>query len=59
MVWIIIGAILVLAFTYKVFKSFVKIRKKGNESYNIPEMKTRNKRKNFFRRFKYLEGLGD
>jgi hypothetical protein len=59
MVWIIIGSILVLAFLYKVFKAFVKIRKKGNASYHIPVMKSRNKRSKFFRRFKYLEGLGD
>ncbi len=59
MVWIIICSILVLSFLYKVYKSFEKIRKRGNDNYHIPIIKTRNKRKKFFRRFKYLEGLGD
>lgn len=59
MVWIIVGSILVLAFLYKVYKAIVKIRRKGNENYHIPVMKSRNKRSKFFRRFKYLEGLGD
>lgn len=59
MVWIFLGCILVLFFLYKVYKSLEKIRRRGNENYHIPEIKTRNKRKKFFRRFKYLEGLGD
>lgn len=57
--WIVILSILVIAFMYKVIKGIVKIRRKGTEGYYIPEMKTRNKRTKFFRRFKYLEGLGD
>lgn len=57
--WILIVSVLVLAFIYKIFKAIVKIRRKGNTDYQIPIMRTRKKRKNFFRRFKYLEGLGD
>lgn len=59
MVWIFIVSVLVISFIYKVYKSFMKIRKKGSANYYMPEMKTRKKRNKFFRRFKYLEGLGD
>ena len=58
-VWIIIASVLVFAFLYKVIKGIIKIRRKGSEDYYVPVMKTRKKRKDFFRRFKYLEGLGD
>ncbi|MBR2637861.1 MAG: hypothetical protein IKD40_03335 [Bacteroidaceae bacterium] len=57
--WILIVSILVIAFMYKVIRGIMKIRRKGSKSYYIPEMKSRNKRTKFFRRFKYLEGLGD
>lgn len=58
-VWIIIASVLVLSFFYKVIRGIMKVRRKGSEDYYIPVMKTRKKRKDFFRRFKYLEGLGD
>lgn len=58
-VWILIVSVLVLAFMYKVYKAMVKIRRKGSANYHIPVMRTRKKRTKFFRRFKYLEGLGD
>ena len=57
--WILILSVLVVAFLYKVYKAIVKIRRKGCANYHIPEMRTRKKRTRFFRRFKYLEGLGD
>lgn len=58
-VWIVIAIVLVIAFLYKVVRGIMKVRRKGSEDYYIPVMKTRKKRTNFFRRFKYLEGLGD
>lgn len=58
-VWIIIAGVLVLSFFYKVIRGIMKVRRKGSDDYYIPVMKTRKKRKDFFRRFKYLEGLGD
>ena len=57
--WIIIAGVLVLSFFYKVIRGIMKVRRKGSDDYYIPVMKTRKKRKDFFRRFKYLEGLGD
>lgn len=58
-VWITIVSVLVVSFLYKVVRGIMKVRRKGSEDYCIPVMKTRKKRKDFFRRFKYLEGLGD
>lgn len=54
--WIGIATVLIIAFLYK---AIVKFRRRRHTNYHIPVMKTRKKRRKFFRRFKYLEGLGD
>ncbi len=55
-IWIGIACVLVIAFLYK---AIVKFRRRRHTGYKMPEMQTRKKRRKFFRRFKYLEGLGD
>ncbi len=55
-IWIGLAIVLIIAFLYK---AFVKLRRRKYTKHHIPEMRTRKKRRNFFRRFKYLEGVGD
>ena len=55
-IWIGLALMLVAAFLYK---AFVKLRRRRYTKHHIPSIRTRKKRRNFFLRFRYLEGVGD
>lgn len=55
-IWTGLACILAIAFLYK---AIMKFRRRRQTNYHMPEMRTGKKRRKFFRRFRYLEGLGD
>lgn len=54
--WIIIGGILIVAFSSKVLINIQ--RRKRNRKF-LPDIDTRNKRYRFINRFRHLEGVGE
>jgi hypothetical protein len=54
-VWIVIGSILIIAFTSK---ALVKASRRKHNGHH-PDIHTRKKRLRFVNRFRHLEGVGD
>ena len=55
-VWIVIGSVLIIAFS---LKALIKLRRRKYASNYHPNINTRKKRLRFVNRFRHLEGVGD
>ncbi len=55
-IWIIMAGVLIFAFGTKVI---ITLRRRKSTHNRCPNLNTPKKRFKFFKRFRYLEGIGD